>query len=766
MSRFFLAVAMLFSGMTIFNNVVHADPTQSAITGRVSDAISSGASSSIASRRIKLTLTIDKTKGRLEKIVYQPDNVLLQKFDNNLVLIWDFARSAQVGEYILESASSPILYDTGRLLVLRNGSIFSLTQGKNGSQNNENIFSGSVQCATVSGDKKSIFVGLKDGSIGKLTSKGAVVWKKKLFDAPIHQVVANIEGKLITVLSDLKVAKTLDENGKVINSFENVKKLGEFNAKSMQALLLESGQLEIITLNSAIIKQTPPTDVRSFSLNQNGNALLVVSNSGQLSLGLDNQWKVIDTKINDAAFVNDKRFILAKEDGVIHLQQMDQDHYLVAIIPGKSGWVIVDHEGRYDGTVDGEKDVKWSAEGATLNLDQFFQSYYQPGLLAAYVNGDEGKTLQKVPANTGEGVFPPAKIDIEFPDGKMKSGQVMKVVAVAESKGGELPDDIRLFHNGKRLPDKARIGSQRVQKNEKILLVQVFAFTPEAGVNEVFAEIRNAHGVESRSEIRHEVTDGFHSAGRLYLLGTGIDKYLDSDINLNFATADVQAVVQKLTKSNNSINKETIPQLVLDSRATKRDIVAQLAQLEKLNPEDSVILFFAGHGQELNGEWYFLPHDVDLSRLSATALSAKEIQDALVAAPPKRIFLMVDACNSGASIDSFNRFRAFQRRFVQQVGRDAGVTVLTSTRRDQFAAELSEFGHGIFTHVILEGLNGRASAVDSNGKISAHQLANYVGSNLEKLAQPYLSDEGLVQTPAHFVIGSDFLISDTGRNAP
>jgi hypothetical protein len=46
-------------------------------------------------------------------------------------------------------------------------------------------------------------------------------------------------------------------------------------------------------------------------------------------------------------------------------------------------------------------------------------------------------------------------------------------------------------------------------------------------------------------------------------------------------------------------------------------------------------------------------------------------------------------------------------------------------------------------------------------------LANYVGANLEKLAQPYFAGEGLsqTQTPAYFVIGSDFLISNTTVSA-
>ncbi len=124
---------------------------------------------------------------------------------------------------------------------------------------------------------------------------------------------------------------------------------------------------------------------------------------------------------------------------------------------------------------------------------------------------------------------------------------------------------------------------------------------------------------------------------------------------------------------------------------------------------------------------------------------------------------MVDACNSGAGIDSFNRYRAFQRRFAQQVGRNAGLSVLTATRRDQLAAEVPQLGHGLFTHTVLEGLGGAADNSPSDGRISAHELANFVGQNLERKARPFLESHRLTQSPAHFVIGSDFLISDVGR---
>lgn len=724
--------------------------------------VAAGVSDSIASRMIKLSLSIERTQGRLSRLAYQPDRILLQQFDNGHLIVWDFERSAQVADFSLEAGAEPVAYDkaAARLLLLKDGALLALRLNEKGEPVREALLPNAMVSAAAWAGPRSLLLGFGDGSVARMEGGKAPARMRKAFDGTVMQLIAEPGGRRFAALSAGREARLFDERDQPQASVKGVLRLGSFGKGGVLAGVQQTGQVFTVSPAGAVTQHALPGKARAVTISPAGNSLLAVLDNGDLSTGWGGQWQVLDQQVREAAFVAEKRYIVARDDGVVHLKEAGLAHYLVAIVPASSGWVIVDHEGRYDGTVDGTKDVKWSGAGSKLDLDQFFQTYYQPGLLAAYISGQDGRVLQPVPANTGQGVFPPAKLDLEFPDGKMKAGQPMKVVAIAESMGGELPEDIRLFHNGKRLPDKARIGSQRVQQNEKILLVQVFSFTPEGGVNEVFAEVRNAHGVGSRSAVRHETTDGFRSPGRLYLLGTGIDKYRNPDINLDFAAGDVRAIVGNLVAGSAATHQESVPKLVLDARATRREILTQLAQLETLNTEDSVVLIFAGHGFAQDGEWYFLPHDADPQRLSTTAISAKEIQDALVNAPPKRIFMMVDACNSGAGIDSFNRFRAFQRRFVQYIGRNAGVTVLTATRRDQQAAELPELGHGVFTHTILQGLHGRAVSKEGGGRISAHQLANYVGENLEKVARPYLSGEGLNQTPAHFVIGADFVLGE------
>ena len=749
----------------------HAQPAggiQGIISERISSQVSAGQAASVFGRLVKFDLAVSKTKGQIARVDYQSgDRIYLQHFTDGTLLVWDFDQGAQVDEFRLSSAAVPFHYEVAaaRLLAVQDMRLLRISRSREGAPVAERLAPENVQAATASGDGRIIFAGTSGGEVIKLAIAGAPAWRSKAFDLPVKQITGSHDGTRVTALDSDGLAKVLDGDGRTLLTIPGVARLGGYDRSGRQIHLLRSRETVLVSAQGAVNARRLELDgvIESIAFNDTGDRVMAISSQGRLSVGNGERWEQVDSGVKFGVFLGDRRFLSVRNDGVTHLRSLGIAHYLVAIVPGSAGWVIVDHEGRYDGTVDGTRDVKWNAETGALGLDQFFEAYYQPGLLSAYLKGDEANALSPLPGRLREGVYLPPKVQLDFPEGKMKPGNVYRVVAVAESNGGDLLEEIRLFHNGKRLAAKARIGTQRVQKDGRMLLVQVFAFVPEAGPNELFAEIRNVHGITGRSEIKREITEGFRPAGRLHVVGIGIDQYRLQKLNLDFATADVKTFVGQVAAGAKQQYDQVVPTVLLDAGATRGGVKELLDKLGQLAPEDSLILALAGHGDFRDGEWYFLPHDIDPGNVAQTGVSAKDVQDALVASPVRRIFLMVDACNSGAGIDSFNRYRAFQRRFAQQVGRNAGVSVLTATRRDQGAAEVPQLGHGLFTHTILEGLGGAADNSPRDGRISAHELANFVGQNLEARARPFLESLHLTQTPSHFVIGSDFLISDVRR---
>ena len=49
------------------------------------------------------------------------------------------------------------------------------------------------------------------------------------------------------------------------------------------------------------------------------------------------------------------------------------------------------------------------------------------------------------------------------------------------------------------------------------------------------------------------------------------------------------------------------------------------------------------------------------------------------------------------------------RRALMQLARSTGVYIIAASTRNQYAAEVKELGHGIFTYTLMSGLKGLAA---------------------------------------------------------
>lgn len=72
----------------------------------------------------------------------------------------------------------------------------------------------------------------------------------------------------------------------------------------------------------------------------------------------------------------------------------------------------------------------------------------------------------------------------------------------------------------------------------------------------------------------------------------------------------------------------------------------------------------------------------------------------------------------------------------------------------QFASEFEKLGHGVFTHVMLEGLEGAADSNKDNS-LSIRELSTYIENKVPDLSE---SLKGSAQFPAAYSFGNDFPI--------
>ncbi len=247
------------------------------------------------------------------------------------------------------------------------------------------------------------------------------------------------------------------------------------------------------------------------------------------------------------------------------------------------------------------------------------------------------------------------------------------------------------------------------------------------------------------------------ATGRLLLAVIGIDDYLHWP-KLDNAVSDALGLQRAL------VEKAGVTMLVeplLNDRATKSAILSFLEDdlRQKLEPDDQLIVFFAGHGHtrvskvgEREIETGFLvpveAHAGAEERWSGY-IGIDEFLKAVNLLPARHILVILDACHSGfalgGAIEKFRGTEEFQRQLSEKVSRRA----ITSAGRDQLASDSGPLPeHSLFTGSFVQGLRFGTMDRDANGLITSSEIGVYLQSEVGQAS-------GSRQTPDFGAFGLD-----------
>ncbi len=296
-------------------------------------------------------------------------------------------------------------------------------------------------------------------------------------------------------------------------------------------------------------------------------------------------------------------------------------------------------------------------------------------------------------------------------------------------------------------PDPASAKANTV--TYKVRLVQ--------GENELRAVAISADRIEGKpAEIRIPFK-GVEQQPVLHLVVVGINQYQNSALNLNFAQPDAAAVGKFFSSGSSKLFRSTKVVEMMNAGATRAEVLTKLQGLKNTAPEDVVILYLAGHGESAGSNWYFLPHDIvypeRAEELQKKGLSSQEIRDLVMQIGAKKVLLLMDACKSGFALQAFASRGVNERQALAQLARANGVHVVAASNKDQFASEVQELGHGVFTYTLLEGLKGQADGSPKDGVVTVRELLAFVESQLPELSLKYRTER---QYPVAESRGMDF----------
>lgn len=174
--------------------------------------------------------------------------------------------------------------------------------------------------------------------------------------------------------------------------------------------------------------------------------------------------------------------------------------------------------------------------------------------------------------------------------------------------------------------------------------------------------------------------------------------------------------------------------LLTNQAATVKEVRKAIGDfLAQSLEDDLVILFFAGHGSpdpKNPQNLYLLCHDTEPDNFYGTALPMWEIDMALTRSiRSKRVFILADACHSAGvgstrAILVSNRINTYMDALAQS---KKGVTKITASRANELSQEkeFPEGGHGVFTHYLLAGLQGKADD-NRDGFVTMEEAYQYL----------------------------------------
>ena len=219
------------------------------------------------------------------------------------------------------------------------------------------------------------------------------------------------------------------------------------------------------------------------------------------------------------------------------------------------------------------------------------------------------------------------------------------------------------------------------------------------------------------------------SAADNYALLVGVTKYGSSSglRTLTYTAGDVEELGGTLQKSGFQARNVT---LMTQKRGgedprflpTKSNVLNELRKLLAIvDPQDTVILAFSGHGVKFKGQptSYFCPMDARIGD-KANLLSLDDVYAELAKCKARKRLLLCDACRNDPFADNALAGDSVTR--PEPVKPPGGIAALFSCSAGQKAYEDAEFKSGVFFHFVNKGLQGAAD-FDKDKQISLLELA-------------------------------------------
>lgn len=536
----------------------------------------------------------------------------------------------------------------------------------------------------------------------------------------------------------------ISSGGKLVRSIENDATNGYLHA----AFTLLPGGLDVITggNDGTLIQYSTATgDIRGEFLGGHTGEVNAIATAGGSSSG-------------------HRLMVTGSADQTLRLWNLDTRELIVSMFFAGKEFVIWMPQGYYYSSDEGDKMIGWHVnqgldkEARFVRAGQLKRYLWSPEMVRrAIILGSAKQAVAEMRPGVDNELRRllerrPPEFDIRIAEDQsgVREGFVaVEVIGAAES--GTDVAEFAVLSNQRNVSTSA---SRSVSGDGKRTIIEV---PVEDGENRISVTGVNEFGyLTERSVVALAKTRKEEARkGKLYLVAIGVEKYplLPTDCNgrscdLTYPVDDAAELVRVIAERSAPlfsgmetlvlVNREALDETPDKLQALQRvmaiddvlepdsDTISDEIEdfLDKPGPDDTTIVFVAGHGINVDEDYYFIPSDgrkQDADKWKRSSLvDWSDIQKAVERAEGTR-FMLLDTCHAA---------NAFNPRLEKDAA-DARIVVFSATAANSTAAELPELGHGVFTYSLLEGLRGGANS--SGDGVRLLGLADYIYREVTRL---------------------------------
>ncbi len=442
-------------------------------------------------------------------------------------------------------------------------------------------------------------------------------------------------------------------------------------------------------------------------------------------------------------------------------------------------WLVATPDGLFDGSPNAWQQIVWRFGGDTRSfapVEVFFNEFFYPDLLADILAGKHPRAAQDIARIDRR--QPVLKVSLAAGDARAASDTVVSRTVKLKIDVTEAPSgarDLRLFRNGALVYVRRGAldtGAGRASLETSVPVV--------AGENDFTAYAFNSANVKSAdASLALRGDERLRRAPTTYIVAVGVNVYANPRYNLKFSAADADSFVAEVKRQRSIVEPQgRIEALtLLDADATKANIQAALRRLagadagplpasapkslealKPAEPEDVVVVYFAGHGTAQHDRFYLIPHDIgymgerelkneiSLQTILAHSISDEELEKLFEPINASQVVLVLDACNSGQALEAEERRRGpMNSKGLAQLAYEKGMYVLTAAQSYQAALEAAQLGHGLLTYVLVEeGLRkGEAdSRAAHDGRIVVREWFDFAADRVPRMRLEQMKQQG------------------------